>query len=147
MDSPEELQEKLQIVIFRGPITLMETRMSESDPIQTTRQDGVTVVTLGPHFDSLYESVLPELASLLDLADSVEPPRLLIDLDNTKYFGSAFIGFVISLSQRIIKRPNGRLGIANVAPFCRMALETTKSDQLLELFDDVEHAVAAMGWK
>ena len=121
--------------------------MSESDPIQTTRQDGVTVVTLGPHFDSLYESVLPELASLLDLADSVEPPRLLIDLDNTKYFGSAFIGFVISLSQRIIKRPNGRLGIANVAPFCRMALETTKSDQLLELFDDVEHAVAAMGWK
>ena len=121
--------------------------MSESDPIQTTRQDGVTVVTLGPHFDSLYESVLPELSSLLHMADSVEPPRLLIDLKNIKYFGSVFIGFLISLSQRICERPNGRLGIANVSPFCRMALETTKSDQLLDLFNSVEQAVEAMSWK
>lgn len=121
--------------------------MSESDPIQTALHDGVTVVTLGPHFDSLYESVLPELASLLDLADSVDPPKLVIDLGNTKYFGSAFIGFAISLSQRLNERPNGRLGVANVAPFCRMALETTKSDQLLDLFDSVEEAVSALGWK
>jgi hypothetical protein len=91
--------------------------MSDSDPIQTSLQSGVTVATLGPHFDCLYESVLPELASLLDLANSVDPPRLVIDLGSTKFFGSAFIGFVISLSQRLNARPNGRLALANVAPF------------------------------
>lgn len=121
--------------------------MSDSDAIQTTLQDGVTIATLGPYFESLYESVLPELDSLMDLADSVDPPRLLIDLGNTRYFGSAFIGFIISLSQRVNARPNGRLGVANVAPFCRMAFETTKTDQLLDLFDSVEHAVAELGWK
>lgn len=121
--------------------------MSDSDPIQIAVQDGVTVATLGPHFDSLYESVLPELASLLDLAESIDPPRLVIDLGNTKYFGSAFIGFVISLSQRINARPNGRLGIANVASFCRMALEATRADLLLDLFDSVDEAVSKLGWK
>ncbi len=121
--------------------------MSDSDPIQMTHRAGVTIATLGPEFDSLYESLLPQLAPLLDLADSVDPPRLLIDLASTKYFGSAFIGFVISLSTRLNSRPNGRLGIANVAPFCRMALETTRSDVLLDLFDSVDEAVASLGWQ
>lgn len=121
--------------------------MSESDPIQKTQQDGVTVVTLSSHFDSLYESMLAELAPLLNVADSIEPPRLVIDLASTQYFGSAFIGFVISLSTRLNARPGGRLALANVAPFCRMAFETTKSDLLLDLFDSVDEAVAELAWK
>jgi hypothetical protein len=121
--------------------------MSDSDPIQYEVRDGATVVTLGPHFESLYESVLPELAPLLDLAERIDPARLVIDLGNAKYVGSAFIGFVISLSQRINERPNGRLGIANLTSFCLMALEATKADLLLDLFDSVDEAVSELGWR
>lgn len=119
--------------------------MSETPPIQTDKRDGVTIITLSSHFESLYENLLPELAALLDLADSIDPPRMLLDLSATKYFGSAFIGFLISLSSRLSER-TGRFGLANVAPFCRMALETTKSNLLLELFETVDAGVTELRW-
>lgn len=121
--------------------------MSDCDPIQMTQRNGVTVATPGSQFGSVYEGSLPELAPLLDLAESIDPPRLVIDLATTRYIGSAFIGFVLSLSQRVNARPNGRLGLANVSPFCRMALETTKSERLLDLFESVDDAVAELGWQ
>lgn len=121
--------------------------MSESEAIQTSQQAGVTIVKLGPHFDSIYESVLSELAPLIHLAETADPPRLVIDLAYTRYTGSAFIGFVISLSTRLNSRPGGRLGLANVTPFCRMALETTRTDSLLDLFGSVDEAVSALGWQ
>lgn len=118
--------------------------MSESKPFETEENRGVTVVHLPEDYSSAYESTLVDLAGLLDLASTIEPARMIIDLQHVKYIGSAFIGFLISLSSRLQERPNGRLGLSNVSPFIQMALQKTRSDMLLEMHDSLDDAVASL---
>lgn len=118
--------------------------MSGDDQIEISTQDGVTVVRLGAEFDSLYESELVHLKSVRDLADTADPPLMLLDLSNTKYFGSAFIGFLIGIANRLKERGEGRLGLCHLAPFARMALEKTKSDTVLGLYGDLDDALSAL---
>ena len=115
--------------------------MVDDDQIEISVDRGVTVVRLGADLDSLYESELVKLQSVRDLADSASPPFMMIDLSNTKYFGSAFIGFLIAVANRLKERGDGRLGLCGLAPFARMALEKTKSDTILVLFDTSEEGV------
>ena len=105
---------------------------------------GVTVARLGTGFESLYESDLVHLKSVRELADTAALPIILIDLSDTKYFGSAFIGFTIAIANRLKERGEGRLGICGLASFARMAFEKTKADTLLELFDDLDTAVSEL---
>jgi anti-sigma B factor antagonist len=118
--------------------------MSDADQIEVSTQDGVTVVRLGESFDSLYESELPKLAAILDLADTVTPSLMVIDLSNTKYFGSAFAGFLITVAKHLKERGNGRLCLSNLVPFARMAIEQTKVDQLIGICEDIDQAVSAL---
>jgi anti-anti-sigma regulatory factor len=118
--------------------------MSEDYQVETSVERGVTVVRLGTAFDSLYESELVHLKSVRELADTASPPTMLIDLSNTRYFGSAFIGFSIAIANRLKERGDGRLGICGLASFARMAFEKTKADTLFELFDDVDTAVSEL---
>ena len=115
--------------------------MVDDDQIEISVDRGVTVVRLGADLDSLYESELVKLQSVRDLADSASPPFMMIDLSNTKYFGSAFIGFLIAIANRLKERGDGRLGLCGLAPFARMALEKTKSETILALFDAREEGV------
>lgn len=118
--------------------------MSDDDRFEVATQDGVTIVRLGESFDSLYESELPKLAGILELADTVAPSLMVIDLSNTKYFGSAFIGFLITVANHLKERGNGRLCLSNLVPFARMAIEQTKVDQLIGIFEDVDEAVSTL---
>lgn len=118
--------------------------MADDDQIEISVDRGVTVVRLGADLDSLYESELVRLQSVRGLADSASPPFMLIDLSNTKYFGSAFIGFLIAIANRLKERGDGRLGLCGLAPFARMALEKTKSETILALFGTSEEGVAEL---
>ena len=118
--------------------------MSEAQPFHTEEIRGVTVVHLPEDYTSAYENTLADLAGLLDLANNIEPARLVIDLPHVKYIGSAFIGFLISLSSRLQERPNGRLALSSVAPFIKMALQKTRSDMLLQLHDSLDDAVESL---
>jgi anti-anti-sigma regulatory factor len=118
--------------------------MSDDHQLEISVERGVTVARLGTGFESLYESELVHLKSVRELADTASPPTVLIDLSNTKYFGSAFIGFAIAIAKRLQERGDGRLGICGLASFARMAFEKTKADTLLDLFDDLETAVSEL---
>lgn len=118
--------------------------MSDDDHITISVEQGVTVVRLGDDFASIYESDLVRLEGLRELADTVTPPQVVIDLSHTRYFGSSFIGFLMSTAGRLRDRGDGQLGISGVQPFATMALEATKADLLLSLFDGVDDAVASL---
>jgi len=118
--------------------------MVAASPFTVTEQDRVSVIRLGSEFASIYEPDLVKLAPLLDLAESVSPPYLVFDLTGTKYFGSAFIGFLISIANRMAARGVGRFAVCGLAAFGKMALETTKSTMLMELFDTADEAVSAI---
>ena len=110
---------------------------------EITTEHGVTIVCPGPEFDSIYESSLPELESILDLANTVEPPRMIWDLTHTEYFGSAFLGFLVRVSNRLSVQRQGRFGICNLSKYCRAIITSAKMDKLFELFETRADALAA----
>lgn len=118
--------------------------MDDDNQIVISVDNGVTVVRLGTDFASIYESDLARLDGIRELADTATPARVVIDLSQTRYFGSAFIGFLMATAGRLKDRGNGQLGISGVQSFAAMALEATKADTLLGLFDSVDEAVAAL---
>lgn len=118
--------------------------MSESQPFEIEENRGVTCVHLPDDYTSAYENTLADLAGLLDLANDIEPARMVVDLRHVKYIGSAFIGFLISLSSRLQERPNGRLALSSVAPFIQMALQKTRSDMLLQMHDSIDEAIESL---
>jgi anti-anti-sigma regulatory factor len=125
-------------------LILGPTYISDDHQVGISVERGVTVARLGTGFESLYESDLVHLKSVRELADTAAPPIILIDLSDTKYFGSAFIGFAIDIANRLKERGEGRLGICGLASFARMDFEKTKADTLLELFDDLDTAVSEL---
>lgn len=117
--------------------------MSQSAVPEIHVQDSVTVVRLGSEFSSLYEGDLKTLSALPGLADTITPPLMVLDLSHTSYFGSAFIGFVITISNHLRAR-SGRLAVSGLSAFGRMAMQTTRADALMDLFETVDQAVAAL---
>lgn len=110
---------------------------------EITSEQGVTIVFPGPDYDSIYESSLKEFDGILDLAKTVEPPRLILDLAHTEYFGSAFLAFLIRLSNRLSVQRKGRFGICHLSKFCRAVLTAAKMDKLFELYETRADALAA----
>lgn len=110
---------------------------------EITTEQGVTIVCPGPEFDSIYESSLKDLDEILELAKTVEPPRMIWDLAHTEYFGSAFLGFLIRVSNRLSVQRSGRFGMCNLSKYSRAAITAAKMDNLFELFDTRADALAA----
>lgn len=110
-----------------------------------TVTSGVTVITLGPRFASAYEGTLAQLTELPDLAESVEPPTMMIDLRAVEYCGSAFLGFLFKLACTLSNRAGGRFAVCNPNSFAKMVLTTTKSEVMFSIFDSVDDGIAALG--
>lgn len=109
--------------------------------------DGVFVVTLGSEYSHLHENMLDSLAVLPLLADCIVPPRMVIDMAPVQFIGSALIGHLVAISQRLAARENGALGLCNLNKFCRTALSVLNLDTMLQTFDSAESAVATLGSK
>ena len=66
--------------------------MTVSNTPEVIQDCGVTIVALGTHYENLEDHLLDLVRTVvLDRADKADPPRVLLDLSHTKYFGSAFI--------------------------------------------------------
>ena len=128
--------------LFNGPTGLEMIELLMQKPEMTSEQ-GVTIISLGPDYDSIYESSLGQFDSILELAKTVEPPRMIMDLTHTEYFGSAFLGFLLRISNRLSVQRKGRFGICHLSKFCRAVIMAAKLDTLFELFDTRADAVAA----
>ena len=62
--------------------------MPETAPPEVSKVGEVTVITLGPAYDYVYDTTVQELHSLLDVAADANPPLLVVDISHTKHFGS-----------------------------------------------------------
>jgi anti-anti-sigma factor len=119
--------------------------MERSLPPYVSCNNGVFVITLGPEHSHLHENMLDSLAILPLLADCIVPPRMVIDMSPVQFIGSALIGHLVTISQRLAARENGALGLCNLNKFCRTALSVSNLDSLIQTFDSAEMAVATLG--
>jgi len=109
------------------------------------QQNGVTILELDEHYDSLSDAPIEDLAEVvLETAGTAEPPALLLDLSRTRFIGSRFIGILVRAWSRIRER-NGRMALCCVAPHCREALISTRLyDTLWAAYETRDEAVSAL---
>lgn len=110
-----------------------------------THRDGVTVISLGPEFETLEERDLDDVSPvILEAATNAEPRLVVLDLSHTKFFGSAFIEILFRAWNRMNDEKGGRFCISGLTPYCREVIEVTHLDRLWSIFDTADDAVAAL---
>ncbi len=93
--------------------------MSSTGTPTVTKQEGVTVVALGPEYDTLDEDLLDGvLQVLLDVARNADPPLVVLDLSHTRFFGTAFIEVIFRAWTRLNSRQGGRFCISGLTSYC-----------------------------
>ena len=109
------------------------------------KRDGVTCICLGSEFENLDEQILESIRALvLDTAAAADPPRVIIDMKYTRFFGSSFIEVLFRVWNRTNSVPGGRFAISGLSPYCLEVLEVTHLDKLWEIHGSLEEAVAAL---
>jgi anti-anti-sigma factor len=109
------------------------------------REGDITVIELGPSYDSLDDEALAQFETLvMEEASACEPPRLVLDLTNTSYIGSSFIELLVR-AWKLIKGREGVLALCGIQPFCAEVLHITRLDSLWLTFPNRAEAVAGLG--
>lgn len=112
--------------------------------MNVTEQDGVSVVKFGSDYAYIDERVLDDVQKfLLDTADRAEPPKLLLNLADTEFFGSAFIEVIFRAWNRL-KARNGRLGLCELTPYCAEVIDITHLDRVWTITRTQDEAIAAL---
>jgi anti-anti-sigma factor len=119
--------------------------MSSTTAPTIAKDNGVTVIQLGPEYENLDERLLEGLRSVaLDVSKSADPPWVVIDLSNTKFFGSAFIEILFRLWNRMNSRPGGQFAISGLTSYCAEVLKITHLDSLWKIYPTRAAAVQAL---
>lgn len=118
--------------------------MQQIPPPAILREGDVTVVAPGPDYESIHEFMLGQFNGTLELTKTIEPPLMLVDLEQTRFIGSAFLGLMLRLSNRITAREGGRFAICNPTKFCRAVFETARLTTIIPLYDSRQAALDAV---
>ena len=119
--------------------------MNPSDSLQVSVQSSVTVISTGASYENLDDSILWELkAAILDAVNDAEPPLVVIDLSNTKFFGSAFIEILFRAANRLKSRVGGEFVIAGLTEYCLEVIRLMNLDKIWEIHDSVDEAVSVL---
>jgi anti-anti-sigma factor len=115
--------------------------MSDST-LECLVQDGVTVIVLNENYDNLDDANLKTDSDfLLEAANTVDPPLLVLDMSNTKFFASEFLGRLFRVWQRLQKR-NGKLAVCAASELCGEILSVTRVDTIWTITKTRDEAIA-----
>ena len=117
--------------------------MAKSD-IEVLKRDGVTIAMLGIEYDNLEPAAL-EAASehLLELAQEIDPPLLVIDMSRTTFFGSSFLGTLFRVWRRLATR-SGKMSSCCAKDVVGEVLSVTQVEKLWSVHADQASAIAAV---
>ena len=105
----------------------------------------VAIIIPSPEVEQLPESLMQPAAQMLLTPMKEDPPmHLIVDLTGVRYFGSAFITFLLRC-HLMVKNRGSELVLAGVNRDVRELLKTTALDTLWALYDTSSEAMEALG--
>jgi anti-sigma B factor antagonist len=111
---------------------------------QVTRDNGVTIVQLGPSYAALDYDVLQDLGEvLLSQASYADPPVVVIDMTATSYVGSSFIELLVRAWKRL-KHRDGMMALCGLQPFCQEVMRIARLDSIWPIYADRVEATSAL---
>lgn len=118
--------------------------MTGKTPTVEKRGD-VTCIVLGPAFENLDEQILDTIRpSLIESAEQADPPRVVIDLSHTRFFGSSFIEVLFRMWNHVNGLPGGRFALVGLTAYCKEVLSVTHLDKLWTVYGSLDEAVEAL---
>ncbi|HVW39699.1 MAG TPA: STAS domain-containing protein [Pirellulales bacterium] len=111
---------------------------------RVSQVDGVTIFSVDREYDSLDDRKVAEFSAQLTAAiEPANPPLLLLDLSDTTFIGSSFLGVLVRAWKRIRER-NGRMGLCCVNEICSEVLHASKLDTIWAIYPTRDAAVRAL---
>lgn len=112
---------------------------------QVKRHGDLAVITPSPQVEHLPETLIQPAAQMVLAPLKEDPPsQMIVDLSAVRYFGSAFITFLLRC-HLLVKNQGSELVLAGVNPRIRELLRTTALDTLWALYDSLQEALDALG--
>jgi anti-anti-sigma factor len=109
------------------------------------KHNDVTCIILGPAFENLDEQILDAIRqTMLDEAEKADPPRVVVDLTHTKFFGSSFIEVLFRIWNHVNGSPGGKFALAGLTDYCVEVLTVTHLDKLWTVYQTCDEAVEAL---
>ena len=112
--------------------TMFQLELVDKTLVLVPRQDLSELQFL--HFDSASQQVLQEL-------ESSNARHLVVDLENTNYYGSTALGFFVKLWKRV-RCNNGNMAFCHVSENEREILKVTHLDGLWQVCANRAEAIA-----
>ena len=111
---------------------------------QVRRHGDLAVITPSPEVEQLPENVIQTAATMLLAPLKEDPPsNLIVDLTGVRYFGSAFIQFLLRC-HLLVKQRGSELVIAGVNDRIRELLTISALDTIWALYDTRQEALDAL---
>jgi anti-anti-sigma factor len=112
---------------------------------QVRRHGDIAVVVPSPQIEHLPETLLEPAAQLVLAPLREDPPgQIIVDLSAVRYFGSAFITFLLRCHHLVVERGSD-LVLAGVNPNIRELLRITNLDNHWALYDSASEAIQTLG--
>jgi anti-anti-sigma factor len=111
---------------------------------QVKRHGDLAVIVPSPEVEHLPESLIQPAAAMVLAPLKDDPPNnLIVDLEGVRYFGSAFITFLLRC-HLIVKQRGSELVLAGVNDRIRELLRTTQLDTIWALYSSRSEAIEAL---
>ena len=116
--------------------------MSTTGPLSVVKEGDVTVVVFGRGQRHLDEVGLDAIGNqLFEIAREANPPRLVLDMKVTEFFGSSFIEILFRVWKQLNSQPGAKFAISGLQEYCREVLQITHLDKLWPLYATQAEAV------
>jgi stage II sporulation protein AA (anti-sigma F factor antagonist) len=110
--------------------------------IDIVQESDVFLVAFRPSDHTLDDAAVEDVAGQLLRTAAADPPRLVLDLGEVRFFGSSFIELMFRAWKRLKER-NGAMVLCCLHPHCAEVLKVTKLDTLWPICATREDAAAA----
>jgi len=119
-------------------------RTPAEEYFQVKRHGDIAVIVPSPEIETLPEGTINTAASMVIAPLKDDPPaNVIIDLEGVRYFGSAFITFLLRCHLPV-KQQGGEMVLAGVNDRIRELLRTTALDTIWALYKTRQEAMDAL---
>jgi anti-anti-sigma factor len=84
-------------------------------------------------YSSLDHAKLTRLRQLLDQAEKLDAPYLVVDLSGVHYFGARFVALLVSIRNQL-QRHDGGLALCGLGPLCSELIQVLELDQVFDIY-------------
>jgi anti-anti-sigma factor len=121
-------------------------RMTKTHPYRMEQDRRRTTVTLLPEMNETPWSDIELIGTeVVQRLQAVPAPSLLVDLSPLNYMGSAQVALVVRLF-KVVKERHGKMVVVARDPLVREVLTLAGLDKLWVITDDLNDALAELGW-